>query len=204
MVAIIDYGASNLRSVQKAFEYLNKDVIVTSDEQVILSADRLVLPGNGAFGDCMDALKSQDLYSAINKFIETERPFLGICVGMQLLFEKSLEFGIHEGFGFIDGVVRRFPDNIIEQGMKIPHIGWNTVTIEQQHKLFDNVEDNSYFYFVHSYYADNNNGSEIVGTCDYGETFAAVAVKDNIMGTQFHPEKSQKAGLQMLENFCKI
>ncbi len=204
MVAIIDYGASNLKSVQKAFEYIGQDVIITSSEQEVLKADRLILPGNGAFGDCLDALKSEELYSAITNFIETERPFLGICVGMQLLFEKSLEFGIHEGFGFIEGTVRRFPDEIVADGMKIPHIGWNTLQIEQPHTLFEGIDDNSYFYFVHSYYADSDCSSEILGSCDYGVNFAAAVAKDNIMGVQFHPEKSQKAGLKMLENFCKI
>lgn len=204
MIAIIDYGASNLRSVQKAFEYIGQEAQIVSDEKSIMSADRIVLPGNGAFGDCISALKSAGLISVIDRFIETERPFLGICMGMQLLFDKSLEFGVNEGFGYIKGVVRRFPQLVLEKGYKIPHTGWNYVKQIETHKLFNGIEDNTPFYFVHSYYADNYGGSNVIGACDYCGLFTAAVAKNNIMGVQFHPEKSQKAGLKLLENFCSL
>lgn len=204
MIAVIDYGASNLRSVQKAFEYLGKDVKIISDEKEVASADRLVLPGNGAFGDCVSALKSAGFISAINAFIETGRPFLGICIGMQLLFDKSLEFGVHEGFGYIGGTVRRFPETVLKAGFKIPHTGWNHVKIEKHHPLFDGIADGSPFYFVHSFYADNYGNESVIASCDYCGPFTAAAAKNNIVGVQFHPEKSQKVGLKLLENFCAM
>lgn len=204
MVAVIDYGASNLRSVKKAFEFIGERVIVTSSEDEILNADRLILPGNGAFGDCIDALKSLGLISAISRFIETGRPFLGICIGMQLLFDKSLEFGVNDGLGYIKGTVRRFPDDILKLGNKIPHTGWNTVKIEGEHPLFKGIEDNTYFYFVHSYYADNIGADSVIGSAEYGMNFTAAVAKDNILGVQFHPEKSQKYGLKLLSNFCSL
>lgn len=204
MIAIIDYGASNLRSVQMAFEYIGKEAVIVSDEQSLLKADRVVLPGNGAFGDCMAALKSAGLVSAITRFIDSGKPFLGICMGMQLLFDKSLEFGLNEGFGYIKGTVRRFPDVVLDMGCKIPHTGWNYVKKIENHKLFDGIDDNTPFYFVHSYYADNYGGSNVIGACDYCGLFTAAVAKDNIMGVQFHPEKSYKAGLKLLSNFCSI
>ncbi len=204
MIAVIDYGAGNLRSVQKAFEYLGQDVRIISDEKDVSSADRLVLPGNGAFGDCVSALKSAGFISAVNRFVETGRPFLGICIGMQLLFDKSLEFGVHEGFGYIGGTVRRFPDTVLKSGFKIPHTGWNYVKIEKRHRLFDGIEDGAPFYFVHSYYADNYGGENVIASCDYCGVFTAAVARDNVAGVQFHPEKSQKAGLKLLSNFCSM
>lgn len=203
MIAIIDYGASNLRSVEKAFKYIGKDAKVTSDEKTILSASRLVLPGNGAFGDCMAALHKTGLIFSIKKFIETGKPFLGICIGMQVLFEESSEFGRHKGIGFLEGKVTKFSDDIIKNGGKIPHIGWNGVRKIGESKLFQGIDDGSFFYFVHSFYADALSNPAVAGVCDYYGDFTAAVEKDNISGVQFHPEKSLKAGLKLLNNFCE-
>lgn len=204
MVAIIDFGGGNLRSVQKAFEFIGFEASVTSDENVIKKADRVVFPGNGAFGGCMAGLRHLNLISAIDDFIKTERPFLGICIGMQSLFEKSFEFGVHEGFGYMKGNIRRFPNSLLENGMKIPHTGWNSVRHDENNPLFKDIPQNSYFYFVHSYYAPITNEKNIAGVTEYGVEFISAVSENNIFGVQFHPEKSQKAGLKLLENFCRL
>lgn len=203
MIAIIDYGASNLRSVEKAFKFIGQDAVVTADEKIILSSSRLVLPGNGAFGDCMGALRATELLQSIKKFIQTGKPFLGICIGMQVLFETSSEFGIHEGLALLEGNIEKFSDNIIKQGGKIPHIGWNSVKAKDKSKLFENIGENSFFYFVHSFYANAISNPSVTGVCDYYGDFVAAVEKDNVAGVQFHPEKSLKSGLQLLSNFCK-
>ncbi len=204
MVAIIDYGASNLRSVQMAFEYIGQKAKIVSDEKSIMEASRVVLPGNGAFSDCIMALKSKGLISVIHNFIETGKYFLGICIGMQILFDKSLEFGVNEGFGYIKGTVRRFSNDILQNGCKIPHTGWNYVKKINNHKLFNDIADNTPFYFVHSYFADNYDDKSVIGACDYSGLFTAAVAKDNILGVQFHPEKSYKSGLKLLSNFSLL
>lgn len=204
MIAIIDYGASNLRSVEKAFRYLGRDVLVTSDKKDIDSASHLVLPGNGAFGDCMSGIGKLELTDGIKKFIKSGKPFLGICIGMQLLFDKSYEFGEHSGLGLIHGTIEKFSPQIIKQGGKIPHVGWNTVNSVKENKLFKGIERGAYFYFVHSYFANPSEGGSVTAVSDYYGDFAAAVEKDNITGVQFHPEKSLKAGLKLLDNFCKI
>ena len=203
MTVIIDYGASNLKSVEKAFEYIGYPSKITSNLYDIINADRLILPGNGAFGDCMACLNKTGLLDAIKTFIQKERPFLGICIGMQILFEKSSEFGNHTGLGLIKGRVERFPEDVIKQGGKIPHMGWNSVKAAESSKLFKNIPQNTYFYFVHSYKAVPEENFT-AGECDYYGLFPAATEKENIFGVQFHPEKSLKGGLKLLDNFCKI
>lgn len=203
MIAIIDYGMGNLRSVEKAFLSMNYPAVITSDPEVVLNADRAILPGVGAFADCFDGLLNSGLHDATLAFIASGRPFMGICVGMQMLFEKSYEFGIHEGLGHFSGVVRKFPDEIVAEGMKIPHMGWNTVKKCIDHPLLDGIEDNAYFYFVHSYYVDTPDTSIVAASCEYGVPFTAMAVRGNVAATQFHPEKSQKNGITLLRNFAE-
>lgn len=204
MVTIIDFGGGNLRSVQKSFEHIGYEAVITSSPEDVLKATHVVFPGNGAFGDCMSGLRRQGLFSAIHDFVKTGNPFLGICIGMQSLFEKSFEFGVHDGFGYVEGVVQRFPQELLDKGMKIPHTGWNSVHFKENNPLFKNIQQDAYFYFVHSYYCSCVNSEDVVGMTDYGIDFVSAVQKDNIMGVQFHPEKSQKYGLKLLENFCKL
>ncbi len=198
-IAVIDYESGNVRSVLKAIQYIGFDAILTHDKGEIEASDGVILPGVGAFGDCMDKLKKYNLVDVIYSVIDEKKPFLGICVGLQLLFEKSYEFGEHEGFGFIKGEVRRFE---AFGGFKVPHMGWNRVCLGDN-KLFYGIENKSYFYFVHSYYAKAEDDSEIA-TCRYSVEFTAAVNKDNLWGVQFHPEKSQQVGLKLLKNFCNI
>jgi glutamine amidotransferase len=202
MIAIMDYGMGNLKSVEKAFVHLGFNVVVTSDKKKVLEAEKAVLPGVGAFSDCLKGLVDSELYEATEKFIETGKYFLGICVGMQLLFEKSYEFGEHKGFGYFKGSIKRFPDTLLKKEMKIPHLGWNNIKINKYHKLFKDIKDDSFVYFVHSYYAQVVD--ETIATASYGLDFSAFVSKDNIMATQFHPEKSQITGLQILKNFGEL
>ncbi|AEA34473.1 imidazole glycerol phosphate synthase subunit HisH [Hippea maritima] len=199
LITIIDYESGNVRSVSKAIEFVGFNSKVTHNKEEILSSDGVVLPGVGAFGDCMDKLKKYRLVDVIYKVIEKKKPFLGICVGLHLLFEESEEFGIHKGFGLVKGRVVRFRGN----GLKVPHMGWNTVNIKKQNKIFNGIKDNSFFYFVHSYYGVALDETEIA-SCDYGVSFTAAVNKDNMWGVQFHPEKSQGVGLKLLKNFCDI
>jgi glutamine amidotransferase len=200
MIAIVDYGMGNLRSVEKALSYLSYKAKITNEPEKVLNADRVILPGVGAFADCLSGLKNSGLYDAVLEFITFGKPFLGICVGMQMLFEKSFEFGMHKGIGVFNGAIKKFPDEIIKNGMKIPHMGWNQIEFTKFHELFENIEDLTNFYFVHSYYAPVNE-QESIAICNYGVKFAAAVAKDNVIATQFHPEKSQKAGLAFLKNF---
>lgn len=204
ITAVVDYGASNLKSVEKAFQYLGENVKVTSDIKEVLASDRLVLPGNGAFADCMASLENTGLADSVKEFVEKGRPFLGICIGMQLLFEESSEFGRHKGFGLIKGKVERFSGTILEKGGKIPHIGWNSLEIKTPGSLFRDIENGSYFYFVHSYFADALTSPHVTASADYYGHFPAAIEKDNIAAVQFHPEKSLKAGLKLLSNFRRI
>lgn len=202
MIAVIDYGMGNLRSVQKSLEIIGQKAVITSSPEEVLKADRVVLPGVGAFGDCLDGLTKTGLKDAALEFIKKGKPFLGICVGMQMLFEKGYEFGEHDGLGIFKGEVKKFPDEIVAKGMKIPHMGWNTVTKKADHPVLKGIETGEHFYFVHSYFAKaERDGVELL-ECEYGVSFTAMAGRENIVATQFHPEKSQKLGLHLLENFC--
>jgi glutamine amidotransferase len=196
-VAIIDYGVGNLRSVEKAFAATNVEAIVTSDEAQLQKADRLVLPGVGAFAACMKALCERGLDRLVRERVGTGTPLLGVCVGMQMLFEKSEEFGATRGLGFLRGGVRRFSDDLV-----VPQVGWNQIRQRTDHPLFEGIEDEAFFYFVHSYYCEPAQSSVTIGETEYGRNYASVVAHENICGVQFHPEKSQAAGLRMLRNFA--
>ena len=196
-LAIIDYGVGNLRSVEKAFAATGSPAVVTSDEGVLRKAERLVLPGVGAFGACMNALTERGFDTLVRERVAAGTPLLGVCVGMQLLFEESEEFGATRGLGLLPGRVRRFPDDLI-----VPHVGWNQIHQRVSHPLFDGVGDASFFYFVHSYYCEPARDEVVLGETDYGVTYASVVAQENLCGVQFHPEKSQAAGLRLLANFA--
>jgi glutamine amidotransferase len=197
-VAIIDYGVGNLRSVEKAFAAVGVDAVVTGDKKKLLAAERLVLPGVGAFGMCMSEFERHGLMDLVIDRVEQGTPLLGVCVGMQMLFEESSEFGKTRGLGLLKGQVKRFDDRLV-----VPHVGWNQVGKTSTSSLLNDVSDNAFFYFVHSYYCEPADKDAIVGETEYGVTFASVIAKKNILGVQFHPEKSQNAGLQLLKNFAK-
>src|SRR3990167_2440583 len=202
MIAIIDYGMGNLRSVQKGFERVGHDAIVTNNPQEIFSSDGVVLPGVGAFKDCMRNLREGGLINIIHKVIDNGKPFLGICLGLQLLFTESEEFGIHKGLGIIKGRVVKF--SFSTQGLKITHMGWNSIKKSGQKNqfspMFEGIPDNSYFYFVHSYYVVPEDDNIVASKTDYGVEFVSSISKDNLFAVQFHPEKSQELGLRMLKN----
>lgn len=199
-ITVIDYGMGNLRSVSKALEHLGGKVTVSSDPADIEKADKIVLPGVGAFGDAAAELKRQNLLAPLQQAILNKKPFLGICLGLQLLFKTSEESPEGEGLNAIAGKVQLFRSKKV----KIPQMGWNTVTWQQDHPLIKNVPTNSYFYFVHSYYAAPEQKDVSLGQTTYGEeTFTSVVAHENIFATQFHPEKSQKAGLEILKNFIE-
>lgn len=200
MIAIIDYGAGNLRSVQKAFEFIGGDAVVTSDKNKILTAERVVLPGVGAFGDCVSALRRDGLDECIYKVTEKGIPFLGICLGLQMLFETSEETPNAEGLGIFKGKNVKIPSR---DGFKIPHMGWNSITFPKASPLFDGIEENSFVYFVHSYYMKPEDESIISAVCEYTDSLPVALSQKNIHATQFHPEKSGKVGLKILENFIK-
>ena len=198
-VAIIDYGVGNLRSVEKAFAATDCEAIVSSDEKDLRIAEKLVLPGVGAFGACMRALSERGFDRLVRERVEQGAPLLGVCVGMQLLFEESDEFGSTPGLGLLQGKVRRFSDELV-----VPHVGWNRIQQRQSHALFDDVANGSFFYFVHSYYCEPEDKSVVASETEYGLRYASVVAKDNICGVQFHPEKSQDAGLRLLRNFARL
>lgn len=200
MIAIIDYGAGNLQSVKKALDYIGAQSIVTMDENEINAASHIILPGVGSFGDAMNSIRERGLEQAIKRNADGKKPFLGICLGLQLLFASSEESNGVEGLGIFDGDIVKFPENI---GLKVPHIGWNSVKINQKNGLFEGVDDESYFYFVHSYYLKN--ADDIVsGTTEYGVPVQCAVQSGLVCATQFHPEKSSEAGLQLLKNFVKM
>jgi glutamine amidotransferase len=200
-VVVVDYGMGNLRSAQKGLEKAGVAAVVTSDAAAVQSADAVVLPGVGGFRDCMANLTQAGLVAPVMDAIERGKPFLGICIGFQLLMTISEEFGIHHGLDVIPGRVVRFDT---ENGLKIPHMGWNRVHYSGDNKLFEGIEDGSFFYFVHSYYVVPEDGSVVCGWTDYGDRFCSAIARDNLFATQFHPEKSHHHGLKVLENFGKI
>jgi len=202
MIAIIDYGMGNLRSVQKALEAVGADAVVSSQPQTILDADSVVLPGVGAFKGCMDNLDRLGLIQVVHKSIQSGKPFLGICLGLQLLFEESIEFGTVQGLGILPGKVMRF--HLDDSTLKVPHMGWNTLTLNKPSPLFDSMDAHSYYYFVHSYYVVPENRDMIATTTQYGVEFVSGIQHENIHAFQFHPEKSQKQGLAMLEKFARL
>lgn len=197
---IIDYGMGNLRSVQKAFERIGEPAIISSEPSEIAAAERIVLPGVGAFRDAIGALRRADLTGFIQDHIAADRPFLGICLGLQLLMDVSLEDGEHEGLGVIPGSVRRFE---LPNEYKIPHMGWNQLdrSAQPNHGLLNSLGPEPWFYFVHSYHVVPVDLSWVAATTDYGRPFVSVVAKGNVMATQFHPEKSQSSGMQLLKNF---
>lgn len=200
-IAIIDYGMGNLRSVQKAFERLGYSPVVTSDAETLDRADRIVLPGVGAIADAMSSLRAHRLIAPIRRAVAANKPFLGICLGFQLLFESSEENGSCDGLGLIPGRVVRFTPR---PGLPVPHIGWNTLTFpEKQASLFRGLTAGVHFYFVHSYYAVCDEPSAVAATTDYGVPFCSAVARGNLFGTQFHPEKSQSAGMTVLKNFAE-
>lgn len=205
-VTIIDYGMGNLRSVQKGFEKVGLSALVTADPREVERADRLVLPGVGAFRDCMENLRQGGFVEPILRHAESGRPFLGICLGLQLLFTESEEFGRHRGLDIIPGRVVRFPVELRggEDALKVPHMGWNQIAIRRPAPILQGIEDGASVYFVHSYYVVPEEESTVATVTDYGITFCSAVWRDNIMATQFHPEKSQQVGLQILKNFGKM
>lgn len=204
MIAVVDYDMGNLRSVQKAFEAVGYPAAVTRSPKAIADASHVVLPGVGAFGDCMRNLETYGLVEPIRKAIESGKPFLGICLGFQLLFDESEEFGTHRGLGVIPGKVVRFPSSLSNgspRTLKVPHMGWNSLTMQRRTPLLDGVPDAAYVYFVHSYYVVPDDHSVVSTTTDYGGPFVSSVARDNIFACQFHPEKSQAGGLRIIKNF---
>jgi len=206
-VAVVDYGRGNLRSVAKALESVGIRVKITQAPADIEDASALVVPGQGAFGDCMQTLEEQGLLSAIERAIRKGKPYLGICIGLQILYAESEEYGRLQGLGIIDGRVVRFKENTANNGknqLKIPHMGWNQVRQEKiDAPLWAGIPDESFFYFVHSYYGIPDDPRQAAGWTEYGTTFTAAVYRDNLFAVQFHPEKSQGLGLALLKNFGK-
>lgn len=201
MIAIIDYDAGNLKSVEKAIQFLGEDVIASRDKEVIKNADKVILPGVGNFGDCMDKLKRYDLIDTINEVVDKKTPFLGICLGLQLLFKDSEEAPGVAGLGILPGKIVRIPEG---EGLKIPHIGWNSLALKNNGRLFNGLDDESFVYFVHSYYLKADDESIVKATTNYGVNIDASVEKDNVFACQFHPEKSGDVGLKILSNFASI
>ncbi|GCA67848.1 imidazole glycerol phosphate synthase subunit HisH [Mediterraneibacter butyricigenes] len=201
MIAIIDYDAGNIKSVEKALISLGQEVCVTRDADEILQADKVILPGVGAFGDAMEKLHRYGLVDVIRKVVEKKTPFLGICLGLQLLFERSDEASGVEGLGILKGEVLKIP---AAEGLKIPHMGWNSLQLKHNGKLFQNLGEETYVYFVHSYYLKAEDPSIVKATTEYGVSIDASVEQENVFACQFHPEKSSDAGLQILKNFIEL
>lgn len=207
MITIIDYEMGNLRSVEKAFEKLGHAARVSNNPEDLLNTDKIVLPGVGAFRDCINNLRSGGFVEPLLQHVESGKPLLGICVGMQMLFDESEEFGRHLGLGLVPGKVIHFPTDMIEgdERLKVPHMGWNNIHIQKPSPLFEGIDDGSFVYFVHSYYCAADNPSDVAATCRYGDVeFCASVWRDNLMATQFHPEKSQTVGLNIFDKFGKL
>lgn len=201
MIAIIDYDAGNLKSVEKSLKFLGEESIVTRDRKEILSADKVILPGVGAFGEAMDHLKKFELDQVIQEAVHRQRPLLGICLGLQLLFEGSEENGGVEGLHILDGQIVKIPD---APGLKIPHIGWNSLHLQNQGRLFEGVPEGTFVYFVHSFYLKAKEESIVRASSDYGVAIHASVEQDSVFACQFHPEKSSSMGLKILRNFAGI
>ncbi|WP_316622437.1 imidazole glycerol phosphate synthase subunit HisH [Ruminococcus sp.] len=202
MIAIIDYGVGNLFSLKSSFAAIGEEAVVTSDAAVISQADRLILPGVGAFEDAAKKLSDSGMAEVVKREAQSGKPIMGICLGMQLLFEKSYEYGEHEGLGLIGGSVRPIAD-VIDKELKIPHIGWNRLIVKKQSPLFKYLSDGDCVYFVHSYYATDCEDA-VTATAEYSAELTASVEKDNVYGCQFHPEKSGDVGLKILKAFCEI
>lgn len=201
MIAIIDYDAGNIKSVEKAFQFLGEKTVLSRDRDVILSADKVVLPGVGAFGDAMAKLKDYNLVNTIYDVVDKKTPFLGICLGLQLLFESSDESEGVPGLGILQGKISKIPD---KAGFKIPHIGWNSLELTNNGRLFEGIDNQSYVYFVHSYYLQAKEQEIVKATTEYVAHIHASVEKDNVFACQFHPEKSGNVGLKILDNFRKL
>lgn len=201
MIAIIDYDAGNIKSVEKAFQALGQDVVVTRDKDTILRAEGVILPGVGAFGDAMKKLEDYDLVNTIYKVVEAKTPFLGICLGLQLMFEESEETPGVKGVGLLKGKIVRIPDG---EGLKIPHIGWNNLSYPNAGRLYKDIPEDSFVYFVHSYYLQAEEPEIVKATTEYGVTIHASVEKENVFACQFHPEKSSAVGMKILENFVAV
>ena len=201
MVAIIDYGAGNLMSVKKALDYLGYDSEITMDREKILSASHIILPGVGSFGDAMASIRERGLEDTIKTAASGEKPFLGICLGLQLLFEESEESPNVKGLGVFKGRIVTIPKDM---GLKVPHIGWNSVSLKKTNGIFNGIKENSYFYFVHSYYLKEAQSDVVAGVTDYGVKIQCAVQRGLVCATQFHPEKSGEVGLQLLRNFMAM
>lgn len=201
MIAIIDYDAGNIKSVEKAIQYLGEDAVITRDRDLILNSDKVILPGVGSFGDAMAKIREYDLVNTIYDVVDKKTPFLGICLGLQLLFKTSEESEGVTGLGLLDGRIIRIPD---DPGLKIPHMGWNSLDIKPGATLFQGIEDQSYVYFVHSYYLQAEHEEDVAATTVYSTKIHASVEHENIYACQFHPEKSSRVGLQILKNFIQL
>ncbi len=201
MITIVDYGMGNLRSVEKAFQLFSPDVRISSSFDDVVSSDKVILPGVGAFKKAMDELEKRDLKDAVKKVITDGKPFLGICLGLQLLFSESEEGGSIKGLGILKGKVMKFKDS---SGLKIPHMGWNRINVRKDTKILSGISDESYMYFVHSYYVEPEDKNIVLCQTKYGDMFTSGVNKDNISAFQFHPEKSQREGLKIVKNFVGL
>ncbi len=209
MITIIDYDAGNIKSVEKAIQYLGKEAVITRDKDEIMAAERVILPGVGAFGVAMDKIRSYGLEEVIHDFVATGKPFLGICLGLQLLFDESEESPGVKGLGLVKGKITKIPtEYTAEDGtvmtQKVPQIGWNNIQINPNSRLFKGITGEPYVYFVHSYYLTAENPDEVAAKTFYGTEIHAAVEKDNVFATQFHPEKSSDVGLKILENFISL
>ena len=201
MIAIIDYDAGNIKSVEKAIQSFGEVPVVTRDREEILSADKVILPGVGSFGDAMEKIRSYGLEAVIHEVVARKTPFLGICLGLQLMFERSDESEGVKGLGILKGEILRIPD---KEGLKIPHIGWNSLKFPNEGRLFKGLKEDSYVYFVHSYYLKAEEPEIVTATTEYSTLIHASVEKDNVFACQFHPEKSSDVGLTILKNFCEL
>ena len=202
MIAIVDYGVGNLFSLKSSFAMIGADAVVSADPEVIAGADKIILPGVGAFEDAANKLRAGGMADCVTECAKRGKPLLGICLGMQLLFETSYEFGVHQGLGLLRGKVVDMR-TVIPADLKVPQIGWNALHFHRQHPLFANTKEGDFVYFVHSYYAADCDDS-LIATCEYGAELTASVAKDNVMGCQFHPEKSGEVGLDILRAFCDL
>ncbi len=201
MIAIIDYGAGNLQSVKKALDFIGAESVITDDPETINACDKILLPGVGSFGDAMASMQEKNLVETVKQNALSGKAFLGICLGLQLLFEESEESPGVKGLGIFKGKIRKFP---ADMGLKIPHIGWNSLEIKQKATIFKNIPENSYVYFVHSYYLEAEEPDTVATVTNYGIDFHSAVGRNNIFATQFHPEKSGDVGLQILKNFASM